>query len=75
MFNDYFGLPEDRVNAPNRPMVTGELAARPALWLSGILLFGITVASYFLNPWSIVPVIAGGALNLLYEYAKAWSLW
>lgn len=74
IFNDYLGLPEDRVNAPNRPMVTGELDAKRALWLSSVLLIGILVVSSRLNPWSLVPVIAGVLLNMLYEYAKAWSL-
>ncbi|HEY3376971.1 MAG TPA: UbiA prenyltransferase family protein [Armatimonadota bacterium] len=75
IFNDFLGLPEDRINAPHRPMVTGELALRPALWLSSLLLAGLTVASYFFNPWSTIPVLLGVALNILYEYAKAWSLW
>lgn len=74
IFNDYLGLPEDRINAPNRPMVTGELNARAALWLSTLLLVGVLVVSFYLNPWSLIPVIAGVLLNILYEYAKAWSL-
>jgi geranylgeranylglycerol-phosphate geranylgeranyltransferase len=72
--NDFLGLPEDRLNAPNRPMVTGELAVRPALWLSGLLLAGVTAISFLLNPWAVVPLVAGVLLNVLYEYAKAWSL-
>lgn len=74
IINDYLGLPEDRINAPHRPMVTGELAPRAALWLSSVLLVCLAVASYFLNPWSVIPIIAGVLLNILYEYAKAWSL-
>lgn len=41
IFNDYLGLREDRINAPNRPMVTGELNAKAALWLSTALLAGV----------------------------------
>lgn len=74
IINDYLGLPEDRINAPNRPMVTGELHPKGALITSTILLSGATVVSYFLNPWAVIPVIAGVLLNVLYEYAKAWSL-
>jgi len=74
IYNDYLGLPEDRINAPNRPMVTGELNPRAALLLSTILLLGVTVATWFFNPWSVIPVLAGVLLNVLYEYAKAWSL-
>jgi len=73
--NDYFGLPEDRINAPHRPMVTGELNPKLALYLSMFLIFGLIIFSYFLNPWSIIPVVLGVLLNVLYEYAKAWSLW
>jgi len=74
VINDYLGLPEDRINAPHRPMVTGELPTRPALWLSAGLLLAVVAVSYALNPWSVVPVVAGVLLNVLYEYAKAWSL-
>lgn len=72
--NDYLGLPEDRINAPNRPMVTGELDARLAMLVSSGLMAGVLALSWFLNPWAAVPIILGVLLNVLYEYAKAWSL-
>ena len=34
IINDYLGLAEDRINAPHRPMVTGELNPRAALVVS-----------------------------------------
>ena len=74
IINDYLGLPEDRINAPNRPMVTGELHPRGALLTSAVLMSGVTLVSYFLNPWAILPIVIGVLLNVLYEYAKAWSL-
>jgi len=74
IINDYLGLPEDRINAPRRPMVTGELNPRIAMIVSGVLLTGVTIISYFLNPWAVVPIVVGILLNVLYEYAKAWSL-
>jgi len=73
--NDYFGLPEDRINAPHRPMVTGELPAKPALFVSLGLMVAVSIVTWFLNPWSVVPIVLGVLLNVLYEYAKAWSLW
>lgn len=73
--NDFLGLAEDRINAPHRPMVTGELPAKPALALSLGMMTGVAVLSWFFNPWSVLPVAAGVVLNVLYEYAKAWSLW
>ncbi|MBP7275385.1 MAG: UbiA prenyltransferase family protein [Kiritimatiellae bacterium] len=72
--NDYFGLVEDRINAPNRPMVTGELQPRAALLVSCALMAAVLVVSWVLGPWSLVPVIAGVLLNILYEFAKSWSL-
>ena len=38
IFNDYLGLEEDRINAPDRPMVTGELQPRAAVLLSTVLM-------------------------------------
>lgn len=74
IINDYLGLPEDRINAPNRPMVTGELSAGLAVTVSAVLMSGVVCVSWFLNPWSVIPIILGVLLNVLYEYAKAWSL-
>ena len=72
--NDYLGLPEDRINAPNRPMVTGELNPSGALAVSAVLLLLAGGVSFALNPWSVLPILIGVLLNILYEYAKAWSL-
>lgn len=72
--NDFLGLPEDRINAPNRPMVTGELNPGGALVTSVLLMGGVVVVAFWLNPWAVVPVVVGAFLNVLYEYAKAWSL-
>lgn len=74
IINDYLGLAEDRINAPHRPMVTGELAVRPALLLTAVLLLATLVVSYLLNPWAALAAALGIALNVLYEYAKAWSI-
>ncbi len=73
--NDYLGLSEDRINAPNRPMVTGELPPGPAMLFTVVLLIGVSIVSWMLNPWAVVPVVVGVFLNVLYEYAKSWSLW
>lgn len=74
VINDYFGLKEDRINAPNRPMVTGELDPRAALAVSIVLLGLVGVVSWRLQPWALVPAAAGVLLNILYEYAKSRSL-
>ncbi|WP_460055606.1 UbiA family prenyltransferase [Spirochaeta dissipatitropha] len=76
IINDYLGLAEDRVNAPQRPMVSGELSHGWALLLSGLLLAGgMLITALFLNPWALLPLTAGVLLNVLYEYAKAWGIW
>ena len=74
--NDYLGLKEDRVNAPHRPMVTGELNATAALCMSGVLLIGASVITFFyLKPLALVPLFAGVVLNVIYEYAKGHGIW
>jgi len=75
IINDFFGLAEDRINAPNRPMVTGELNPQKALLTSIVLLVLVGLLSIKLNPWSLIPIIVGVLLNILYEYAKGWSIW
>ena len=76
IFNDYLGLKEDRVNAPERPMVTGELNPKAALALSGALLaLASAAAAFWLEPVSLAPLWAGILLNIVYEFAKAYGLW
>jgi len=72
--NDFLGLPEDRINAPNRPMVTGELNPAAAMTVSVALVAGVAIITLFLNPWAVLPLVVGVLLNVAYEYAKAWSL-
>ncbi len=74
VINDYFGLKEDRINAPNRPMVTGELDPRAAMVVSAALLGLVGFLSWRLEPWALAAAATGVLLNILYEYAKAWSL-
>jgi len=70
--NDYLGLKEDRINAPQRPMVTGELNPQLALLVSGVLLLAAGLVTWFyLEPIAAAFLLAGVLLNILYEYAKA----
>lgn len=76
IINDYLGLAEDRINAPQRPMVTGELPPGLALLVSGALLVATGLVTWFyLQPIAIVFLLAGVLLNVLYEYAKGHGLW
>ena len=72
--NDYLGIKEDRINAPNRPMVNGELNPSIAISVTIALLIGMMVITWLLNPWALIPALAGILLNIIYEYAKAYSL-
>ena len=70
--NDYLGLKEDRINAPERPMVTGELNPRLALLVSATLMVIPGVVTWFyLQPVAVLFLAGGVLLNILYEYAKA----
>ena len=76
IINDYLGLKEDRINAPQRPMVTGELHAGKALSLSILLLAGTFLVTYFyLQPIAVIPLVIGIGLNILYEYSKGHGIW
>lgn len=71
IINDYLGRKEDRINAPQRPMVTGELNPFWALALSVSMLVGSLLITWlYLEPVAIYPLLIGVALNILYEYAK-----
>ena len=75
IINDFLGLAEDRINAPQRPMVTGELNPRLALLASFGLMVGAGLVTWFyLEPIAIVFLTAGVLLNVLYEYAKGWDI-
>lgn len=72
--NDYLGLAEDRINAPHRPMVTGELAPLPALMLSAAVVLAASIACYLVSPVSIAFLLIPCGLNVVYEFAKGVPL-
>jgi geranylgeranylglycerol-phosphate geranylgeranyltransferase len=73
--NDYLGLREDRINAPQRPMVTGELQPQWALVVSAVLMAGAGVVTWFyLQPIAVLFLVGGVMLNVVYEYAKAHGI-
>jgi geranylgeranylglycerol-phosphate geranylgeranyltransferase len=75
IINDYLGLNEDRINAPDRPMVTGELNARHALLLSfAFILFSAIMTLLFLEPVALIPLSLGVILNVLYEKVKSYGI-
>ena len=71
IINDFLGRKEDRINAPERPMVSGELHPGRALAVSITLLtFSLLVTWFFLQPIAVIPLLIGVVLNILYEFAK-----
>ncbi len=71
IINDFLGLKEDRINAPHRPMVSGELNPYGALALSFALIFASAAVTWFyLEPIAVIFLFAGVILNVAYEYAK-----
>jgi len=75
IINDFLGYKEDKVNAPQRPMVTGELNRFGALFLSIILMLAVLLITWFyLEPIAVVPLIIGAILNVVYEYAKGYGV-
>ena len=74
--NDYLGLEEDRINAPDRPMVTGELHPIVALAVSSVLMLGAMLLTWFyLERAAVIPLLLGVGLNVVYEYAKGHGIW
>lgn len=74
--NDYLGYKEDKINAPQRPMVTGELNRNHALALSLFLMLVILLTTWlYLEPVALIPLAIGAVLNVIYEYAKGEGIW
>ncbi len=74
IINDFMGLKEDRINAPERPMVTGKLRPVPALSVS---IFVILIAigwSVYKNPVSLIPLLGGVLMNIIYSWAKGFGI-
>lgn len=75
IINDYLGLREDRINAPQRPMVSGELHPQKALAVSIALLgLSLSIIYIYLEPIAVIPAVLGIVFNIIYEYAKGYSI-
>ncbi len=75
IINDYLGRNEDKINAPDRPMITGELNPIKAILLSFFLMIVIAVITIlYLEPIALIPLFIGALLNVAYEYAKGYGI-
>ena len=70
IFSDWCDRKEDAINAPHRPMVTGELKPLPAFAVSVAGLAAIAVVGYLMSPWTLAFLALGGALNIAYSLLK-----
>lgn len=74
IINDYMGLEEDRINAPERPMVNGKLQAKPALFVSAFVISIAVIWSFVQNPLSLIPLLGGVLMNIIYSHAKGYGI-
>ena len=74
VINDILGLKEDRVNAPHRPLVTGELPLKAAIIISALLFAAGLIITAVINAHALWLYLAVFALNIVYEYAKGIPL-
>jgi geranylgeranylglycerol-phosphate geranylgeranyltransferase len=70
VINDLLGLKEDKINAPHRPLVTGELPVRQAVMLSIIFFILGGFTTFLLNPKALTLFLSVFILNIIYEYSK-----
>jgi len=75
IINDFLGTKEDKINAPERPMVKGELDPFIALTASSIFIIATGLITWFyLEPIAILPLFIGVIANIVYEYAKGLGI-
>jgi len=71
VINDLLGLQEDRINAPCRPLVSGELPIATAIIFSIVFFIVGGVATFILNPQALILFFLVFVLNMVYEYSKS----
>jgi geranylgeranylglycerol-phosphate geranylgeranyltransferase len=76
IFNDYFDLEVDRINAPRRPLPAGLLSQSEAAVFGAVTaVIGLAVA-LFIHPLAFVLSLAGWVLGFLYNWRlKSAGLW
>ncbi len=68
VINDYFDFDIDSVNKPNRPIPSGQITRRGALYFSMILFGCALVCAIFTNIWCIIVGIPALFLIILYSW-------
>ena len=72
--NDLLGVKEDKINAPHRPIASGELKQRHVLLVTLFLFLLGAIITYFLNPYALIIYFTGYIFNIIYEYFKGVPL-
>ncbi|MFP3223040.1 MAG: UbiA family prenyltransferase [Nitrososphaeria archaeon] len=68
IINDYYDIEIDRINAPNRPLVSGKINTRTALTLAAVLLISGLTISALLNALSFVIAALFAIISYLYSW-------
>ncbi|MGC9145931.1 MAG: UbiA family prenyltransferase [Nitrososphaeria archaeon] len=68
IINDYYDIEIDRINAPNRPLVSGKIKTKTALALAALLLISGLTISALLNPLSFVIAALFAFISYLYSW-------
>lgn len=70
IINDLIGTKEDKINAPKRPLISGELNKRKAIIVTIFIFLIGAVLTYWFNPYALIIYFLGYSANFIYEYLK-----
>ncbi|MGB9709100.1 MAG: UbiA family prenyltransferase [Infirmifilum sp.] len=74
-FNDIFNMEEDRINSPDRPLVTGEVSKDEAVIIAILLAFSSIILASLLGKAPMLLLIMALSLGNLYNaYLKRFSI-
>ncbi len=68
VINDYFDYDIDLVNKPQRPIPSGQITRKGALYFSVLLFGGALICALFTNIWCIIVGIPAVLLIILYSW-------
>lgn len=74
VINDYFDYDIDQVNKPYRPIPSGKISPRGALYFSAILFICALICALFTNIWCIIVGVPAVLLIILYSWKLKRSL-
>ncbi len=66
-FNDYFNIEEDRINAPYRPLVTGEIGLKEAFYFGFLTLLLGVLLNVFINAFVFALIAFTALIGMLYN--------